>query len=89
MVTLETIKLISSRLGHNMTMGASNISFGLPEREYLNSAFLALAIAAGITCPIAHPGKSALAVRATDLVRGRDDYAIRYIEAAQKMKKNT
>ncbi|HPC99347.1 MAG TPA: dihydropteroate synthase [Bacteroidales bacterium] len=89
MVTLGTIKLISSRLGHNMTMGASNISFGLPEREYLNSSFLALAIAAGITCPIAHPGKSAMAVRATDLVLGRDDYAIRYIEAAQKLKKNT
>lgn len=89
MVTLETIKLISSRLGHNMTMGASNISFGLPEREYLNSAFLSLAISAGITCPIAHPGKAAMAVRATDLVLGRDDYAIRYIEAAQKMKQNT
>lgn len=89
MVTLGTIKLISSRLGHNMTMGASNISFGLPEREYLNSSFLALAIAAGITCPIAHPGKSAMAVMATDLVLGRDDYAIRYIEAAQKLKKNT
>ncbi|NMC42149.1 MAG: dihydropteroate synthase, partial [Bacteroidales bacterium] len=75
LVTLGTIKLISSRLGHNMTMGASNISFGLPEREYLNSAFLALAISAGITCPIAHPGKAAMAVRATDLVLGRDDYA--------------
>jgi len=85
-VTLETIRLISTRLGHNMTLGASNISFGLPEREHLNSAFISLAIAAGITCPIANPGKIAMAVRATDLVLRRDDFAIRYIEAAQKLK---
>lgn len=89
LVTLDTIKLISSRLGHNMTLGASNISFGLPAREYLNSAFISLAVAAGITCPIAHPGKIAMTVRATDLVLGRDDFAIRYIETSQKLLKNS
>ena len=48
-VTLETIRLISKKLGCNITMGASNISFGLPGRESLNSIFVAMAIAAGLT----------------------------------------
>jgi len=78
-VTLETIRLISKKLGCNITMGASNISFGLPGRESLNSAFVAMAIAAGLTCPIANPEKITSAVRASDLILGRDDYAIRFV----------
>ena len=78
-VTLETIRLISKKLGCNITMGASNISFGLPGRESLNSIFVAMAIAAGLTCPIANPEKIAPAVRASDLIMGRDDYAIRFV----------
>ena len=84
LVTLETIRLVRQKMGLNMTMGASNISFGLPGREYLNSAFLTLAIREGLTCPIANPEKITAAVRATDLVLGRDDYAMRFIEYAQK-----
>ena len=57
MVTLETIRLIHQKLGLNITMGASNISFGLPGREALNSAFMSLAIFNGLTCPIANPEK--------------------------------
>jgi 5-methyltetrahydrofolate--homocysteine methyltransferase len=82
-VTLETIRLIHERLGQNITMGASNISFGLPGREYLNSAFISLAIRNGLTCPIANPEKIASAIRATDLVLGRDDFAVRFIENFQ------
>jgi len=78
-VTLGTISLISKTLGCNITMGASNITFGLPGRESLNSAFLSMAIAAGLTCPIANPEKIAPAVRASDLIMGRDDYAIRFV----------
>ena len=44
MVTLETIRLVKMKLGLNITMGASNISFGLPDRESLNTAFLTLAV---------------------------------------------
>ncbi len=44
MVTLQTIKLVHDRLGLNITQGASNISFGLPNREVLNSAHMALSI---------------------------------------------
>jgi len=82
-VTLETIRLIHQKLGLNITMGASNISFGLPGREDLNSSFISLAIANGLTCPIANPEKITPAVRATDLALGRDDFAVRFVEYFQ------
>ncbi len=82
-VTLETIRLVHTKLGLNITQGASNISFGLPNREVLNSAFMSLAILNGLTCPIANPEKITAAVRATDLILGRDDYAVRFVENFQ------
>ncbi len=84
-VTLETIRLVHERLGHNITQGASNISYGLPNRENINSAYMAMSIMLGLTCPIANPEKIAGLVRASDLVLGRDDYAIRFIEHYQNM----
>ena len=83
MVTLETIRLVHVKLGLNITMGASNISFGLPNREILNSAFMTLSILHGLTCPIANPEKIAATVRAADLIMGRDAYAIRFVENFQ------
>jgi len=82
-VTLDTIKLVHQKLGLNITLGASNISFGLPGRESLNSAFMALAIYNGLTCPIANPEKITAAVRSTDLALGRDDYAVRFVDYFQ------
>jgi len=82
-VTLDTIRLVHQKLGLNITMGASNISFGLPGRESLNSAFMALAIYNGLTCPIANPEKITAAVRSTDLALGRDDYAVRFVDYFQ------
>ncbi len=82
-VTLDTIRQLHRKLGLNITMGASNISFGLPDRESLNSAFMTLAIYCGVTCPIANPEKSTSAARAADLVLGRDDFAIRFVEYFQ------
>jgi len=82
-VTLETIKLVRQKLGLNITQGASNMSFGLPNREVLNSAFMTLSIMNGLTCPIANPEKITAAVRATDLILGRDDYAVRFVEHFQ------
>ncbi len=82
-VTLETIRLVHQKLGLNITLGSSNISFGLPNREVLNSAFMTLAILNGLTCPIANPEKITAAVRATDLILGRDDYAVRFVESFQ------
>jgi 5-methyltetrahydrofolate--homocysteine methyltransferase len=83
LVTLETIRLVHQKLGLNITQGSSNISFGLPNREVLNSAFMTLAILNGLTCPIANPEKITAAVRATDLILGRDDYAVRFVENFQ------
>jgi len=83
LVTLETIRLVNRKLGQNITMGASNISFGLPDRESLNTAFLTLAVYCGVTCPIANPEKITAAARAADLVLGRDDFAIRFVEYYQ------
>jgi 5-methyltetrahydrofolate--homocysteine methyltransferase len=83
LITLETIRLVHQKLGHNITQGASNISFGLPDRESLNSSFMALSVYCGLTCPIANPEKITSAVRATDLVLGRDDFAVRFVEYFQ------
>jgi len=82
-VTLETIRLVHEKLGLNITQGASNISFGLPDREILNIAHMILSISNGLTCPIANPEKITAAVRAADLVLGRDDFAMKFIEYSQ------
>ncbi len=79
--TLEAIRLVREKLGVNMTLGASNISFGLPDRELINGTFVAMAIAAGVTCPIVDAAKMRPFVLAADLALGRDDYAMRYIKA--------
>ena len=83
MVTMETIRLIHQKLGLNITMGASNISFGLPNREILNAAFMTLSILNGLTCPIANPEKITATIRAADLILGRDAYAMRFVENFQ------
>jgi 5-methyltetrahydrofolate--homocysteine methyltransferase len=87
LVTLETIRLVHEKLGLNITQGASNISFGLPDRENLNIAHMVLSIRNGLTCPIANPEKITAAVRATDLILGRDDFAMRFIECSQNREK--
>ena len=78
-VTLETIRLVREKLGVNINLGASNVSFGMPDRHTINQAFLALAMGAGATCAITHPGKLAPIIRAADLLLGRDEYGMRYI----------
>ena len=54
-IILDTMRLIHDELGNNITCGASNVSFGLPNRASVNAAFLALAIRAGLTCAITNP----------------------------------
>lgn len=80
LATLDTIRRVKAELGVNQTLGASNISFGLPERPIINHAFLTLAIAAGVTCPVVHAAQVRPAILATDLLLGRDHYAMRYIK---------
>jgi 5-methyltetrahydrofolate--homocysteine methyltransferase len=79
LVTLRTIQLIHERLGVNINLGASNASFGLPDRAAVNTAFMVLAMFAGLTCAITDPAKLTSIIRAADLLLGRDEYARRYI----------
>lgn len=84
LVTLEAIRMVREELGVNMTLGASNVSFGLPERETINWVFLAMTIQRGVNCPIVDVAKVRPAVLATDLILGRDDYAMRYLKDYKK-----
>jgi 5-methyltetrahydrofolate--homocysteine methyltransferase len=81
LITLATMRLIRDELGNNMTCGASNVSFGLPDRATVNAAFLPLAMHAGLTCAITNPlvPEVRRAVLAGDLLLGHDEYAMRWI----------
>jgi len=87
-MTLETIELVVREFGVNITMGASNISFGLPDRKFVNAAYMAMAIHAGLTCPITNPlePEVAIAVLGADLAMGRDDYGMNWIKAFRQRK---
>ncbi len=78
-VTLETIRRVKEEFRVNMNLGASNVSFGLPDRHTINQAFLALAIGAGATCAITDPIKLSSIIRAADLLIGKDKFGSRYI----------
>lgn len=88
-IALQALRLIIDEFGVNITMGASNISFGLPDRKYINSAFIAMAVLAGMTCPITNPlvPEVNTAILAADLVMGRDDYGMRWIQSYRQRQK--
>jgi 5-methyltetrahydrofolate--homocysteine methyltransferase len=80
--TLSTISLIRDELGVNMSLGASNVSFGLPQRHVLNAAFLPMAMAAGLTSAIMSTAEVCVeAVRAADLLLGHDPWGANWIAA--------
>lgn len=80
--TLETISYCKNELGLPTTCGLSNISFGLPQRQFVNSAFLAFAIKEGLTMAIANPSQDLLmnTAFASDLLCNVEDSDVRYIE---------
>jgi 5-methyltetrahydrofolate--homocysteine methyltransferase len=80
-ITLHTMRLIRAELGVNMVCGASNISFGLPERGPLNAAYLALGMSCGLTCAITDPTNPTIrqGVLAADVLLGHDQYAVTWI----------
>jgi 5-methyltetrahydrofolate--homocysteine methyltransferase len=86
-ITLDSIRLIKQELGSNMTLGVSNISHGLPERDVVTQTFLIMALQSGVNCPIIDVGKMRPAILATDLLLGRDEYASRYIKDFKKRQK--
>jgi 5-methyltetrahydrofolate--homocysteine methyltransferase len=80
--TLTTISLIRDELGVNMSLGASNVSFGLPDRHALNAGFLPMAMAAGLTGAIMSTARPVVdAVRASDLLLGHDEWGANWIAA--------
>jgi 5-methyltetrahydrofolate--homocysteine methyltransferase len=87
LLTLDTIKLVRAELGSNITLGASNISFGLPEREQINAGFFAMAVMAGLNCPIVNPKKARLPLAIADLALGKDDYAASYLKGYRTISK--
>jgi 5-methyltetrahydrofolate--homocysteine methyltransferase len=78
---LNAIRRITTELGVNTTMGASNVSFGLPDRDSINNAWVAMAIGAGATCLIVDVAKVRSSVLAADLVMALDKRARRYVAA--------
>lgn len=84
LVVIEAIRRVKAELGVNLTVGASNISFGLPDRSLLNSVFITIAMAMGVNCPIVDPTKIRPAILAADLILNRDKYARRYIKTYQQ-----
>lgn len=87
--TLETIRYCKEN-GLATICGLSNISFGMPERSYVNTAFLTLAIREGLTMAIANPSQELLVScsLATDLLLAKEEADIRYIEYANAVAEN-
>lgn len=87
LVTTTAARLIRETFGCNMTAGASNGSHGMPERELLNTVFLALLAQVGVNAPICNPLKNGLAIRAIDLLMGLDEWGMGYIKAYRALPK--
>ncbi len=80
--TLKAVRLVKERLGLHTVLGVSNISFGLPNRELINSSFLTLAMENGLDLPIMNPNIPAMtdAVAAFKLLKGFDDGCQSFVE---------
>jgi 5-methyltetrahydrofolate--homocysteine methyltransferase len=83
----DTVYEIKERWDLNMTCGASNVSFGMPNRHAINSAFLPAAMAVGLTSAVmdARTPEIVSAVRATDILLGNDQYGGNWITRFRKM----
>ncbi|MEM7129173.1 MAG: dihydropteroate synthase [Chloroflexota bacterium] len=80
------VRIVREELGCNTVCGASNISFGMPNRHLLNATFIAMAITSGMTCAITNPMEKAIrnAVYAADVLMGHDDDTMRYLTAMRQ-----
>ena len=85
-IALDTIRMVRTELGVNMVCGASNVSFGLPNRPRINSAFLSMTVGAGITSVIANPldKESLTGVLAGDLLVGNDENCMNWLTYQRK-----
>ena len=85
--TLKTIELIHDELGLNMTLGASNVSFGMPGRHALGATFLPMAMSCGLTSAIMDVRAPQIveAVKAADLLLGNDEWGMAWIARARAL----
>ncbi len=83
LAALQALQQVRDTFGVNQTIGASNVSFGLPDRSFINCVFLAMAVMSGLTCPITDPTvwpiKETLVL--SDLMLGKDEFAMNFITA--------
>jgi 5-methyltetrahydrofolate--homocysteine methyltransferase len=86
-ITLQSIEMVKKELGVNMVLGASNISFGLPNRTFINIPFLTLAIASGLTAAIVNAGVVRPYILASDLLMEHDLRARRYMGYCRQLKR--
>ncbi len=79
--TLKAVKMVKEKLGVKTVLGVSNISFGLPNRELVNSTFLSMALHSGLDLPIINPNLAAMsgAVFAYRVLSGIDENSVEYI----------
>jgi 5-methyltetrahydrofolate--homocysteine methyltransferase len=84
-LTLDTMSLTKQKHGINLVLGASNVSFGLPQRPVINAVFLSLAIQGGLNCAIVNAAKMKPYILATDLLLGKDRMARRYTVYCRKL----
>lgn len=85
--TLKAMQLVKERLGVKTVLGVSNISFGLPKREFVNVAFLTLAMAHGLDLPIINPNVSAMmaAIDSFNILYNRDEGSRFYVDKYSKI----
>jgi len=86
LITLDTLETVKRETGVNLVLGASNVSFGLPNRLAVNAVFLSLAIRAGLNCAIVDAARMKPFILAVDLMLGRDRLARRYTNYNRKLK---
>lgn len=88
--TLKGVQLVKQELGVKTVLGVSNVSHGLPAREILNAAFLAMAVGFGLDLPIMNPYEQRMreALTAAAVLTNRDEYCGRYIEEFRDFKKS-
>jgi len=84
--TLKALQMIRDELGVNLTLGLSNISFGLPDRTAINAVFLGMAVLSGLTCAIVDPTvwEMRRAASLSDLLLGKDEHCLQFISVVGK-----
>ncbi len=90
-ITLEAVKMIKDRLGVKTSLGVSNVSFGLPDRDSVNAQFLSMAFTLGLDCAIMNPNSTAMmgAYYTFMALTGKDEGCMKYIDFASSIVKTT